>query len=60
VIGVSPQSRPGLEATALPATLLSVPLTLAVVVTLSIVRRLRVEDDPLPAPHVPLAEARRA
>jgi hypothetical protein len=58
-IGVSPQSRPGLEATALPTalptTLLGVPLTLAVVVTLSIVRRLRVKDDPLPASDVPLA-----
>ncbi len=57
-IGVSPQARPGLEATALPTTLLSVPLSVAVIVTLSISRRLRTDEEdprlaalPAEAPH---------
>ena len=58
-IGVSPQSRPGLEATARPTTLLGVPLTLAVVVTLSIARRLRVEEDPPPTVGASPADAGR-
>jgi hypothetical protein len=39
-IGVSPQSRPGLEATAVPAMIIAVPLSLAVIVTGGTVRRL--------------------